>query len=125
MCKSGKCSMMAHFGSMVTWFLSASRRVTQPQFIFSSIRRLLDEPSLEKALMKSFLTLASRIRSNASIILSAFCNKYQRYNVCKIFCKVWQNNWRPETVLIEQKEHISLCCAYPSSPNQLPVFVID
>jgi hypothetical protein len=52
--------------------LSESIRVTLPTAIFSSTSSDLVLPSVVKALMYSFLTLASRIFSNAKRIFSAF-----------------------------------------------------
>lgn len=70
--RSGKCSTTAHFGSIGTWFLSASSLDTCATLIPSSTSKLLPLPSNVNALMKSFCTLASRIFSSARRIFSAF-----------------------------------------------------
>ncbi len=68
----GNLSIKASRGSIRKWDFSASSLETCKQLIRSSTRRdLVDSPSPQKTLMKSFFTLASLIFSKASRIFSA------------------------------------------------------
>lgn len=70
-CKSGKCSTNAQCGSIWTWFLSASKRVTCPQVIVSSTSSDFDALSIVNALTNRRRTDACSNFCNAKWILAA------------------------------------------------------